>query len=408
MALIAQAQTAPEARVASVQVKGTRRYAPEQVTRLSGIEIGKPASVEKLTAAANRLAATGLFDSVRFTYTTGPGQMTVTFDVEEAKWTVPVILDNFVWLADEQLIAAVAEEMPSFDGTAPVNTGAAEFLTQALQKVLKARGIPGRVDFSLQAAFNATSAAPRYLFAVKEPAPAVCALHVAGASAIPERELIGQLGTIVGGSYSRHFLSTAAQGTLTDMYRRKGFWRAEFSPPAAALDGCQGVSVTLTVKEGAAYAWDHAEWSGTSVLAAELLNKAIGMKEGDTADATKIEAGLRDVHDAYAKQGYITERSTHQPRLDDAAHRAVFAITVDEGPQFHMGTLEFIGIREEDAAMLARKWRLKPGDVYDDAYARKYQFEEILPLKTQSGARPRVETQLDRDKHLVNLRIVFK
>jgi hypothetical protein len=59
-------------------------------------------------------------------------------------------------------------------------------------------------------------------------------------------------------------------------------------------------------------------------------------------------------------QGYVTERATFEPRLDDAARWAVFAITVEEGAQFHMGTLEFVGIRESDAAMLARKWRLTP------------------------------------------------
>ena len=58
--------------------------------------------------------------------------------------------------------------------------------------------------------------------------------------------------------------------------------------------------------------------------------------------------------------------------------------------------------------MHGQKWRLKPGDVYDDTYAKKYQFDEIFPLKTRSGARPSVETLLDNDKHLVNLRIVFK
>ena len=403
---ITQAQPAADARVASIQIKGMRRYAPADVTRLSGVEIGKPATVETLTAAANRLAATGLFNSVRFSYTTGTRQMTVTFDIEEAAWTIPVILDNFVWLSEPQLIAAVAEEVPSFDGTAPVNVGAADFLIRALEKVLKARNIPGRVDFGTQG--DLKGGLPKYLFAVKDPAPTVCALRVAGASAIPEREQVGQLGAVVGGEYSKFFLSTAAGGTLTDMYRRKGFWRAEFGPQTTALDACPGVAVTLNVKEGAAYTWDHAEWSGTRTLGVDVLNKAIGMKTGETADASKIDAGLRDVHAAYAQRGHIAHRATFEPRLDDASHKAVFAIMVDEGAQYHMGQLTFEGIREQDAAMLGRKWRLKPGDVYDETYARKYEFEEILPLKTSAGTRPRVEMQVDDAQKVVNLRVVFK
>lgn len=403
---ITQAQPAADTRVASVQVKGTQRYVPADVTRLSGVEIGKPATVADLTAAANRLAATGLFNSVRYSYTTASRQMTVTFDIEEAAWTIPVILDNFVWLPEPQLIAAVAEEVPSFDGTAPVNAGAADFLTSALQKVLKARNIPGRVEFTTQA--DLKGGVPKYMFAVKDPAPRVCALRVAGATAVPEKEQLAQLSAVVGGEYSKFFLSTAARGTLTDMYRRKGFWRAEFGPPVAALDACQGVAVTLTVKEGAVYAWDRAEWSGASVLGMDLLNKTMAMKTGEAADATKIEAGLREVHAAYGKQGYVTQRATFEPRLDDASHTAVFAIAVDEGAQFHMGRLEFAGIREADAAMLAKKWRLKPGDVYDDSYGRKYQVEELMPLQTTGGARARMETQVDTGQRLVNVKVVFR
>jgi outer membrane protein insertion porin family len=403
---VTQAQPASDARVASVQVKGTRRYSPADVTRLSGVEIGKSATVADLTAAAKRLAATGLFNSVRFSYTTGARQITVTFDIEEAAWTIPVIFDNFVWLPEPQLIAAVAQEVPSFDGTAPVNVGAADFLTRALEKVLKARHIPGRVDFGTQG--DLKGGLPKYMFAVKDPAPTVCALHVDGASAVPEREQIGQLGAVVGGEYSKFFLSTAARGTLTDMYRRKGLWRAEFGPPAAALDVCQGVAVTLNVKEGAVYTWDRAEWSGTSVLGIDVLNKTMGMKTGEPADASKIETGLREVRTAYGKQGYIAERATFEPRLDDESHRAVFAMAVDEGPQFHMGTLEFAGIRESDAAMLAKKWRLKAGDVYDESAAKKYEFEELLPLRTSGGTRARMEMHFDTDQRLVNLTVVFK
>src|ERR1700752_3112201 len=94
--LTSQAPAAGDARIASVKVKGQKRYTSEEVTRLSGLEIGLAATPADLTAAANRLAATGLFDNVRYTYTTAKA-MSVTLEVTEAAWTIPVILDNFVW-----------------------------------------------------------------------------------------------------------------------------------------------------------------------------------------------------------------------------------------------------------------------------------------------------------------------
>ena len=402
---LGQQSPSPDARVASVQVKGIKRYTAEEVTRLSGVEIGQAATAADLTAAANRLAATGLFDTVRFTYTTNRA-MAVTFEVTEAPWTVPVIVDNFVWLSDEQLTAALRAEVPSYDGTAPLNQGAADFIAHAIEKVMKARGIPGRIEFSPQAVLGAREV--KYLFTVKDPSPKLCALHFAGATAIGEGDLSEPLKGAVGGDYSRFFISTAAEGTLTDMYRHKGFWRARFGTPTASLDACQGVAVTVPVTEGAAYAWDRAEWSGTQALTADALNKALGMKAGDVADGAKIDAGMRAVRQAYGTQGYIAEQARVEPRLDDSTRRAVFAVSVEEGPQFHMGTLTFVGIRDSDAATLAKKWKLKPGDVYDESYESKYLREEIFPLQTSAGGRGYFEPQIDPERHVVNARIVFK
>jgi len=394
-----------EIKVASVQVRGNQRYTAEEIARLSGVEIGKPATPADFTAAASLLASTGLFDSVRYTYTTGR-VMTVTFDVAEAAWTIPVVFDNFVWLPDDQLTAALRAEVPSFDGTAPLNAGAAEFIRRALDNVLKTRGIPGRVDFTAQGKLGGS--VMKYLFAVKDPSPKLCALHFAGTSGIGERDLVGALQAAIGDEYSRFFVSTAAEGTLTDIYRRKGFWRASFATPIAALDSCPGVAVTVPVTEGVVYAWDHAEWSGNQALNATALDRALAMKSGEVADSGRIDVGLRAVHTLYGVQGYVTQRASIEPRLDDATRRAVFAIAIEEGPQYHMGVLTFEGIRDADGAMLSRKWKLKQGDVYDESYVRTFEREELLPLRTVAGARGGLETHLDAARRMIDVNIVFK
>ena len=404
-ALISQAPPqAAASRLASVQVKGNSRYTPEEVSRLSGLEIGRAISVTDLGAAANRLAATGLFDTVKYTYSTGSA-MTVVFDVVEAAWTVPVIFDNFAWFTDEQLTTLLRAQVPSFDGTAPLNAGAAEFMVRGLQSVLAARNLPGQVYFSAQQDMG--KKAPRYLFAVKDPSPKVCRLQISGASSISEKELALPLEGVAGGDYSRFFLSTASRGTLTDMYRRKGYWRAVFDAPAAAVDAC-GVSVTLRVNEGLQYAWDGAEWQGNSVLAADALDKLLGMKSGDIADVSKIATGLRQVRKAYGARGRLGQAVTFEPKLDDASKRAAFVMKVDEGPEFRMGTISFEGIRESDAQSLAKKWPIKPGDVYDETLEDKFSRDVLFSLQTSAGGRGQILRQLDPGRQFVNVKIVFK
>jgi outer membrane protein assembly factor BamA len=397
-------------RIASIQVKGSQRYTAADVARLSGLEIGKPAAPADLTAAANRLAATGLFNFVKFTYTTGAA-MTVTFEIEEAAWTVPVIFDNVVWMTDAELTPAIRERVPSFDWTAPVNVGAADFIARALQEILDAKHVPGHVTFTAQSELRTGAAQPsamKYLFIVKDPAPTVCAFHAPAASGIAETDLLSPLAGALHGDYSRAFVTAASNGTLIDLYRGKGYWRAAFAAPALRLDECDGVAVTLNVSEGVPYTWDHAEWKGNAAVAADVLNKALGLKGGELADQSRIQSGLREVRRAYAHVGYLAAAADWTPQLDDQTHRAVFAFSVEEGPQYHMGTLTFPNLRESDAAALAKRWRLKAGDVYDESYEREYVAQELLPLKTSNGGRAQLERDLEQPTHLVNLRVVFK
>jgi outer membrane protein assembly factor BamA len=102
----------------AVQVKGAKRFKEADVTRLSGLTVGQPVRLADVTAAAERLGASGLFKSLNYRYVTNADGMTVIFEFEEADWTVPVLFDNFVWFSADELTTAVRRDVPSFDGTA--------------------------------------------------------------------------------------------------------------------------------------------------------------------------------------------------------------------------------------------------------------------------------------------------
>ena len=57
---------------------------------------------------------------------------------------------------------------------------------------------------------------------------------------------------------------------------------------------------------------------------------------------------------------------------------------------------------------LSKKWKLKPGDVYDDTYEREFAAQELYPLQTSNGLRARLERQIEKPTHVVHLRVIFK
>ena len=217
----------------AVTVTGARRYAEADVARLTALRTGQPVTPSDLDAAVKQMAGTGLFASVRYRYATSGNRLDLTFEIEEPTWSMPVMLDNFVWFSDEELLAAVRQRVPTYDGTLPVNAEVTTFVTDVLQRILDERKIRGRVAFALHN--NMSTGRTQYLFTVKDTGLAVCALRVSGASAIPEAQLVEAASELMRRDYSRLYLTELTNGTLRTMYRTKGYWRAEFREPVATL-----------------------------------------------------------------------------------------------------------------------------------------------------------------------------
>jgi outer membrane protein insertion porin family len=406
LALAPERQQPPapaEFQLGAVSVTGVGRYAPADVTRLSALKTGQPVRPSDLDNTVKQMSSTGLFASLKYRYATSGNRLDVTFDIEEPPWSMPVVFDNFVWLRDEELLAAVKQDVPTFDGTLPVNAEVTAFMTGVLQHLLGERQIRGQVEFSLHN--NQTTGKSQYVFSVKGTGLSVCALRVTGASVIPESQLVEAAAELTRRDYSRLYLTELANGTLRTMYQERGYWRAEFREPIVTLGtppaACAGVSVTLHVDEGAPYLWDRAEWRGVSAITTKELDAALGLKPGDVADVTKFETGLRQVRGAYRHLGYMQQRSTMTPKPDEATRRLVLDVTVEEGPQFRLGELTITGMGDQDAAALRKKWTLKAGDIYDDSFIQQFRKENGT-----SARRLTLDPAIDAARKVIDVKIV--
>jgi outer membrane protein insertion porin family len=397
-------------RLAGIELTGAKRYTAADISKIGGVSIGHSISVEDLAAAANRMGASGFFKSLNDRYVTKAGNITVTFELDEADWTIPVVFDNFVWLPDTELIALVRQDVPSFDGTAPMSEGVIGLIAESLAGVVKSRQLPGQVRYTPEGDLKGNLL--RHVFAVKEPAPVVCALRVEGTAAIPEAKLLEPVREIVGGEYSRVHVTAVARGTLTNLYQQRGHWRASFTDPVVKMnDGCAGVSVDLTVSEGAPYAFERAEWIGNSAMPSAELDKVLTVNRGDIANIMKLEESLRQLHKAYGKRGYVMQSAKYTPRLDDTSRRAVFDVTIAEGAQFRMGAIEFGGFDVRVAEALQKKWRLEPGDVFDVSAVGQFEIDAIVSFNRanpSTGKHAAMELRADPEKRTVDVKVVLK
>jgi hypothetical protein len=135
--------------LAGVEATGLKRLTLAYVQTLSGLRAGRVIEPQDVEAARKRLLESGLFASVGYRFRNAGYYLIVTFTVEEAAWQTPVIFDNFVDHTDAQLTAAVARDLPTFDGVIPDNEAALKRVAGALERVARESKDPGTVSYAL-------------------------------------------------------------------------------------------------------------------------------------------------------------------------------------------------------------------------------------------------------------------
>jgi len=231
-------------------------------------------------------------------------------------------------------------------------------------------------------------------------------LHFPGAHDVSEEQLGATMKTQTDLNYSREAAKAFPKYGLYPLYYELGHLRATFDAPVAKPDltgKCDnGVDLTIPVTEGSVYSWASSQWVGNQVLSSTQLDAALGMKNGEVANGKKFDKGKHEVEKAYGKQGYILAHLNSTPVFDDATKQVTFKISVSEGSQFHMGSIDFKGFSDTDRAALLEKWKLKPGDVYEAGYTERFFREDARPVLGPIFQQRRAENRqvsLDTQNH---------
>lgn len=366
--------------LAAVEVVGSHRYSSEQVVPSTGLHVGTSISRDDLQQAANRLARLGCFASVNYRFASvGPG-VKVTFEVSDAP-EIPVTFDNIPWINDQELSAALKNSVPLFDGSAPENGTLLDDMGLAIEKILDSRNVRVRVTHTLSTA--GASGQKVQLFSAEGAEMIVGAVEFPDVLARTDRNLQDRVIDLLGQPYSRSAVELFDLEQVRPVYLAHGFLQVKFGEPAvkmasssnAAAAPSNKITVTIPITPGPAYNWNGITWKGNYSVSSENLDELMKLQTGDLADGMKIEAGIEAARTLYAEKGYLDAKINAEPKFDDANKRVAYAVTVDEGPQYHMGNLILTGLSPEGEKRIRNAWKIAPGEVFD-----KNAYEDFVDL----------------------------
>jgi outer membrane protein assembly factor BamA len=371
--LPAAAQTA---KLNQVTVTGTDRYTAEQITEASGLAIGQEVSREDLQAAADRLAALGLFREVRYRFTRLGEAIHLEWQLEEAP-LLPVSFDNFPWFTDDELIAALRGRLPLFDGRAPEVGTMLDAMARILEQELAAVGVTARVEHELMARVGEDGMMQQFrVVGPSLPVEDIQWSHPLAAEARPVRELRRE---IVGKPFSRFRIMQFAYDHVRPVYLAAGHLQVQIGKPLARFTGDPNqplpntVLAIVPIEPGPVYRWQGAEWTGNAAFGSRMLEEYLGMQPGQIADGMKLEAGWQRIRDEYARRGYLDAQVEPEPLFDEATQAVRYRVTVTEGPQYRLGQLVITGLSVRAEQIVSEAWKIPPGAVLDRLY-----FDQFL------------------------------
>src|SRR5271155_5503887 len=368
--ILAPPQTARPgtARLDSVEFAGSMRFTSEQIARAIGLRPGAPAGREELQGAADKLAALGLFTNTQCKFATVLGGVKVTYQVSDVP-ALPVTFDNFPWFSAEELSAGLKASGILFDGGAPSKGTVLDAISEALEKLLDAHNVHGRVSHEVIAhPFNNQSVQE---FRVQNTDLTIQKVDFSDPLAQSNPVVQERLPDLIGKPYSRSRVELFEFEQVRPIYLARAYLKVQFGEPVAhfaanptnPLSG--EVIVAAPVEPGVAYAWAGVEWKGNDSVSAQDLNKSSALLTGEHGVGNKIQSLWEAARAAYAQLGFLDATLNPVAKFDEPAKRVVYVVDVNEGPQYHMGKLVLTGLSMEGERRLKKAWNIAPGAVFD-------------------------------------------
>jgi len=393
------------AKVASVKITGTKRFAEDELARKIGLAPGTLVNREQIQAAADRLSGLGWFSDVNYKFKTTPKGVEVDFTLHDAP-SAPLWFDNFPWFTDAELGDAIRAAGVPYDGTAPEGGTALDAMREAVAGLLKARHIPGEVEGDMVQAPEAEGMVER--FRVTGAELPVVAVEFSDALARNDEGISHVLNSLTGKPYSRYALVIFLMEQVRPAYTSRGYLHVRFGEPTALFAGdptkplANEVTVRVPIERGVQYHWGGITWSGLIVLTEEMREDLLGMIHGEPADGMKLEAGWQRVAREYRRRGYLDVKVNPELQYSDAEARVTCAVDIVAGSQYRMGKLVLTGLSLAAERTLLANWKLARGDIFDQIYyedfvndgARKlFQNTPVHFLKIGHLLRPNRETK---------------
>jgi len=124
--------------------------------------------------------------------------------------------------------------------------------------------------------------------------------------------------------------------------------------------------ITLPVEEGRRFYLSKIDFTGVKLFrSTDFLSYYFGMRPGSPFSNEKLRNGLKNLTKLYSQYGYIDYVGEPQVDFVPNSDKMIVTMNVDEGPQFFIRRIDFVGNTTTRDKIIRRQLLLDEGDIYN-------------------------------------------
>ncbi|MBA2705804.1 MAG: outer membrane protein assembly factor BamA [Blastocatellia bacterium] len=387
--------------VESVDITGNRRLRKDDILYYVQTRPGDPYNEQQVQRDLQAILALGFFDKTKTRVLTEEGArggINVIFEVTELPIIRDLQFEGLKSVPESDVLKAFRERRVGISKESIYDPVKARNAIRVLKELLAAHGHPNATIEQRREEVSNTSTA--LTFVINEgDRVRVVDVQFEGNTIFSDRKLRGSMKYVKeAGLMSR----LRGQDILdrekleydlrqVDNYMRsKGYLQARHGEPRVESVGPrrtgfpilplpflsstdEGLRVTVPIIEGKLYRLGEMKIEGNSIFSEDAIRGYIGLQKNDVANGEKIGKALyENLKKVYGSQGFIEYTAEPTPTFKDNPQKpdegiVDFLITIEEGKQFSLRRLEFIGNTFTRDNVLRREVLLNEGDIYNQS-----------------------------------------
>lgn len=385
--------------VESVDIINNRRLRKDDILYYVQTRPGDPYNEQQVQRDLQAILALGFFDKTATRVLTEEGArggINVIFEVKELPIIRDLQFEGLKSVPESDVLKAFRERRVGVSKESIYDPVKARVAIRVLKELLAARGHPNATVEERRDEVSATSTALTFVITEGDRVRVV-EIQFEGNTVFSDGKLRGSMKYVKEAGLMTRFRGQDILDrekleydlrNVDNYMRSKGYLQARHGEPRVEGIGPrrtgfpvlplpflssvdEGLRVTIPIIEGRVYRIGEMKIEGNSIFSEDAIRGYIGLNKGDIANGEKIGKALfENLKKVYGSQGFIEYTAEPTPTFKDNPQKPEegivdFVITIEEGKQFSLRRLEFIGNTFTRDNVLRREVLLNEGDIYN-------------------------------------------